>query len=59
VSFYPVSASDATATGTQVGGSGGDHDAGLDGGGPLVGTGWAGGGAVMVAVRVEDLIWPV
>lgn len=55
--FYPASVSDATATRTQGGGSGGDHDAGLDVGGP-VGAGWA-GGEVMVAVRVEDLIWPV
>lgn len=59
MSFYPASASDASiATGAEAAGSGGDHDAGLDAGGP-VGAGWTGGGAVMVAVRVEDLIWPV
>ena len=58
MSFYPASASDATATGTQGGGPGGDHDAGLDGGGSAAAA-LACGGAVMVAVRVEDLIWPV
>src|SRR5664280_1618309 len=58
VPFYPASASDATATGTQGGGPGGDHDADLDAGGSAAAA-LACGGAVMVAVRVEDLIWPV
>ena len=70
MSFYPASAADATlirtvdnpagcwSVGSGSAGSGGDADAGAGGRGPAAAA-LACGGAVMVAVRVEDLIWPV